>query len=121
MSLRFYEISHAHLRILNPFTLEKLMLVADICNLRPGLGHLDLACGKGEMLCQWSSRFGIHGVGVDSGGVFLADAQRRSVDMEVDDRVRFEVAEAAEYLKRNKEVFDVVSCIGATWIGGGLT
>ena len=29
-------------------------------------------------------------------------------------------SEAAKYLERNRDRFDVVSCIGATWIGGGL-
>ena len=65
MSLRFHEISEANHRILNPFTLEKLLLLGDICRLKPGTRQLDLACGKGEMLCQWARAYGILGTGVD--------------------------------------------------------
>ena len=50
MSLRFHEISEQNHRILNPFSDEKLMVLGEICRLKPGTRQLDLACGKGEML-----------------------------------------------------------------------
>jgi cyclopropane fatty-acyl-phospholipid synthase-like methyltransferase len=58
MSLRHHEISEAGHRILNPFTEDKLMLLGEVCRLRGGQEQLDLACGKGEMLCRWAERFG---------------------------------------------------------------
>ena len=51
MSLRQHEIAEANHRILNPFTDEKLMTLGTICGLQPGQRMLDLACGKGELLC----------------------------------------------------------------------
>jgi hypothetical protein len=119
MSLRFHEISEANHRILNPFTEEKLLLLGEVCRLEPGQRQLDLACGKGEMLCRWANRFGIGGVGVDLSAVFLAAAQARAAELGVADRVTFELANAGEY-HAAPAAFDVVSCIGATWIGGGL-
>jgi SAM-dependent methyltransferase len=119
VSLRHHEIAEANHRILNPFTDEKLMLLGDVCRLRPGQRQLDLACGKGEMLCRWAAHYGIHGVGVDLSDVFLAAARTRAAALRVADRVRFEHSEAASYAATATD-FDIVSCIGATWIGDGL-
>lgn len=119
MSLHFHEISEGAHRILNPFTDEKLLLLGEICHLRPNLSLLDLACGKGEMLCRWAERWDITGVGVDISTVFLAAAQARAHELSVTDRVKFVEADAAQYPQDYHE-FDIVSCIGATWIGNGL-
>ena len=119
MPLRFHEIAEANHRILNPFTDEKLMLLGQICRLEAGLRQLDLACGKGEMLCRWAQRFGIEGVGVDLSEVFVAAARVRAAELGVADRVRFVQGDAGEPPSDGPQ-YDVVSCIGATWIGGGL-
>ena len=114
-----HEIAEANHRILNPFTDRKLMLLGEICRLGRTQRQLDLACGKGEMLARWAQRFGITGVGVDISGVFLDAAQRRAGELGVTDRVEFVEADAGNY-DAEPGSFDVVSCIGATWIGGGL-
>jgi SAM-dependent methyltransferase len=114
-----HEIAEADHRILNPFTDEKLMLLGEVCRLRRGQRQLDLACGKGEMLARWAQRFGISGVGVDISGVFLAAARRRADELGVADRLEFVEADAGNFAVEPGS-FDVVSCIGATWIGGGL-
>lgn len=119
MSLRFHEIAEADHRILNPYTEEKLRLLGEICRLQPGQRQLDLACGKGEMLSQWAARYGISGVGVDLSEVFLAAARARAAELGVADRVAFVHANASTY-QPEPAGFDIVSCIGATWIGGGL-
>ncbi len=114
-----HEIAEASHLILNPFTDEKLMLLGEVCRLRPGHRQLDLACGKGEMLARWAQRFGISGVGVDISGVFLDAARRRADELGVADRLTFVEADAGRY-DTEPGSFEVVSCIGATWIGGGL-
>jgi SAM-dependent methyltransferase len=91
-----------------------------VARLRPGLRQLDLACGRGEMLCRWAAEHGIGGVGVDLSEVFLAGARDRAAELGVRDRVGFEQGDAGAY-RAEPAAFDVVSCIGATWIGGGLT
>ncbi len=120
MSLRFHEISEANHRILNPFSEEKFALVGEICQLSSDQRILDLACGKGEMLCQWSRRHGVEGLGVDISTVFLAAAKERAAELGVDDRIHFKQADARKYVAQASS-YDVVSCIGATWIGGGPT
>ncbi len=117
--LQKHEISEAEHRILNPFDEQKLMLVGEVCRLRAGQRQLDLACGKGEMLCRWSARFGIEGLGVDISEVFLEAARQRAAELGVADRVRFEHGDAGQR-EAEAAAYDVVSCIGATWIGGGL-
>ena len=121
MSLKFHEISEASHRILNPFSIDKLQLLGAIC--RPGrnLRMLDLASGNGELLCQWSSQYGISGLGVDLSSVFIEKARRRARELNVAKRVQFEFVDAAEFAQRSSPVFNIVSCIGATWIGGGLS
>lgn len=119
MSLRYHELSEQYHRILNPFTEEQLLLLGDISRLRPEMQQLDLCCGKGEMLCRWAERYGSSGVGVDISPVFLAAAHQRAAELQVTDRVTFVEADAAHY-PIPAGGFDIVSCIGATWIGGGL-
>ncbi len=119
MSLRHHEIAESSHRILNPFTDEKVHLLGEVCRLRPGQRMLDLACGKGEMLCQWAARHGVSGIGVDISEVFLAAAQSRAQELHVADRVSFVQGDAGAYVAEPAG-FDVVSCIGASWIGEGL-
>lgn len=71
------------------------------------------------MLCQWAKRWGIGGVGVDISQVFLAAAHERTAELGVADRITLVEADAGQYLAAAKN-FDIVCCIGATWIGGGL-
>jgi SAM-dependent methyltransferase len=118
MVLRFHEIAEVEHRILNPITEDKLRLLGDVCRLQAEQRQLDLCCGKGEMLSTWSRDHGIRGVGVDISEVFLAAARQRAVELEVEDRVRFVQADAGTY-RDDAAPYDLVSCIGATWIGGG--
>jgi SAM-dependent methyltransferase len=119
MSLRFHEIAETHHRILNPFTEDQLMLLGEVCRLHSGIRQLDLACGKGEMLCRWAQTYKISGVGVDISAVFLTAAQKRAEELGVADKTTFTQEDAGKYPKETHD-FDVVSCIGATWIGSGL-
>ncbi|GAA5078861.1 hypothetical protein HNP84_004824 [Thermocatellispora tengchongensis] len=122
MSLRFHEIAEGDHRILNPFTPEKLDLLGEIVRPAKGTRMLDLASGRGELLCQWAARYGVEGVGVDISHVFLDGAVRRAAELGVDALVRFEHGEAGAYLRETAAgaAYDIVSCLGATWIGGGL-
>lgn len=120
MSLRHHEIAESRHRILNPIAEDKLMLLGEICRPQPGQRHLDLACGKGEMLASWAQRYGTGGVGVDLSEVFLAAARERAAELGVAKSLSFERGDAGAY-KAEPAAFDVVSCLGATWIGGGLT
>jgi SAM-dependent methyltransferase len=119
VSLRYHEISEHNHRILNPFTDEQLMLLGNVCRSHSGIRQLDLCCGKAEMLCRWAAQFGLMGIGVDISPVFLAVARQRATELHVAERLTLVEGDAGAYPIPAGE-FDVVSCIGATWIGGGL-
>jgi SAM-dependent methyltransferase len=119
MTLRHHEIAEAGHRILDPFTDEKLRLLGEVAGVGPGTRILDLACGKGEMLCRWAEWFGSGGTGVDLSHVFLAAASARAAERGVADRLSFVQGDAGAYVAK-EGAFDIASCIGATWIGGGL-
>ncbi|MEX0664681.1 MAG: class I SAM-dependent methyltransferase [Acidimicrobiia bacterium] len=117
---RFHQISEVDHRILNPLSLEQLLLLGDICKLQPAQRHLDLASGKGEMLCQYAHRHGTTGLGIDVFPPYTSMANARAVELGVDHLVHFIEGDAALH-EAEPGSFDVVSCIGATWIGGGLS
>lgn len=119
MTLRHHEIAEANHRILNPLVEPQLRLLGEIARVGPATRQLDLACGKGEMLCRWAEWFGSSGLGVDLSAVFSAAARARAVELGVADRVEIVTGDAAAHAAP-AESFDLVSCIGATWIGGGL-
>ncbi|MFD9950915.1 SAM-dependent methyltransferase [Nonomuraea sp. NPDC059023] len=49
------------------------------------------------MLNRWSSRYGVHGTGVDLSEVFLTAARERANELNVTDHVQFIHSEAATY------------------------
>ena len=115
---RRHTIRESSHRILNPFTAEKLATLGAALHLPPGARLLDLACGKGELLCTWARDHGITGTGVDISTVFLGAARARATELGVAGLVRFEHADASSY--RAPVTVDVACCIGATWIGDGV-
>ena len=115
---RSFTIRESSHRILNPFTPEKLATLGAALFLPPGARVLDLASGKGELLCTWARDHAVTGTGVDISTVFTAAARARARELGVDERVRFVHADASSYAPRDP--VDVACCIGATWIGGGV-
>lgn len=118
-SFEQHQIAERYHRILNPYSEAKMLLLGEICRLRPGMRQLDLACGKGEMLCRYAQRFGSSGIGVDYFQGFLDDAAARAAELGVADKVTWVQGDAGIY-PAERAAFDVVSCIGATWIGGDI-
>jgi SAM-dependent methyltransferase len=115
---RSFTIRESSHRIHNPFTSDKLASLGRALTPPPDTQMLDLACGSGEMLCTWARDHRITGTGVDISSVFLASAQARAVELDVSDKVRFVRSDASNYIADNP--VDIASCIGATWIGGGV-
>jgi SAM-dependent methyltransferase len=115
---RYTDVAEAGVAILNPLSDEKLRLVGELARLTPGQSVLDLACGKGELLCQFAARHGIRGIGVDIHPPFVSIASARAEELGVSSAVSFVQGDAG--IHEAPGSFDVVSCIGATWIGGGF-
>jgi SAM-dependent methyltransferase len=115
---RSFTIRESSHRIHNPFTSQKLGTLGEALNLAPGTRVLDLACGTGEMLCTWARDHQVTGTGVDISTVFIRAAQSRAIELGVADQVSFVHGDASGYVADHP--VDLVSCIGATWIGGGV-
>jgi len=118
-TVRLHEISESTHWVMNPISVEKLELLGEICRVGPDTSVVDLACGKGALLSLFAKRFGARGIGVDIHRPFLADARSRAEELGVSASLSFREADAGDpACVRGR--FDVVCCIGATWIGGGL-
>jgi SAM-dependent methyltransferase len=120
VTLHLHEISESEHRVLNPFTEEQLRLLGTVCRIGPDTRILDLACGKAEMLAQWATERGSSGVGVDLSAVFLAAGRDRLAELGVSGQVELVESDAGDY-RPEPHAFDIGSCIGATWIGNGVT
>ncbi|GIG27228.1 SAM-dependent methyltransferase [Cellulomonas denverensis] len=116
--LRVFSIRESTLRIHNPITADKLATLGRALQFTPGSTVLDLASGSGEMLCSWARDHAIEGTGVDLNAGWVDQATARAAELGVADRVRFVAADAAGYVA--EQPVDVASCVGATWIGGGV-
>ena len=116
---RIFNITESAHRIHNPFTAEKFATLGAALRLEPGARVLDLGSGSGEMLCTWARDYGITGLGIDMSRLFSAQAKVRAEELGVADRVEFIHGDATGYVAGEK--VDVAACVGATWIGGGVT
>ncbi|MFD4831899.1 SAM-dependent methyltransferase [Streptomyces uncialis] len=115
---RSFTVREGSHRICNPFTSEKLALLGQAITPVPGTRMLDLASGKGEMLCTWARDHGVTGTGVDISTVFLDAARERAAELGVADRVDFVHADASGHVA--DDPVGIAACIGATWIGSGV-
>ncbi|MEU6696238.1 class I SAM-dependent methyltransferase [Pseudonocardia sp. NPDC046786] len=113
---RSFVIRESGSRIINPLDPGRLAGLGRALRLPPGTSVLDLACGKGEMLCTWARELGFTGTGVDLSTAFVADARDRARELGVADRVSFVHGDAAGHVAT--EPVDVAACVGASWIGG---
>jgi precorrin-6B methylase 2 len=116
---RIFTISESAHRIHNPFTPENLATLGAVLHLEPGVRVLDLGSGSAEMLCTWARDHGVIGVGIDMSRLFTGQAKLRAEELGVADRVEFIHGDAVGYVADEK--VGVAACLGATWIGGGVS
>ncbi len=115
---RSFTIRESGHRIHNPLTSRKLAVLGEALNPAPGTRVLDLACGSGELLCTWARDHRVTGTGVDISTAFLAKARARAIELEVADQVAFTHGDASDHVA--DDPVDIGSCVGASWIGGGV-
>lgn len=115
---RTFAIRESGHRILNPFDDMKLATLGQALGVEQDQEVLDLACGKGEMLCTWARDHDIVGTGVDINPPFVAAARARASELGVSGRVTIVHDDASDWV--STEPVDIAACVGATWIGGGV-
>jgi SAM-dependent methyltransferase len=115
---KFFSVGHADLRILNPTSAVKLDELIELLAASPETRVLDIACGKAEFLVRAVARWECTGVGVDLSPSFAADARERVSEAGQSSRIEI-VEENGAHYDAEAASFDVVSCLGASWIWGG--
>ncbi len=116
---RFFDITHREHLICNPTSVKKLEELIALLRLRPGARVLEIAVGKGEFLVRLAEEYGIEGIGVDLSPYSIADTRRKHQARVPDARLSFVQMDGADYVPEQPESFDLVACIGASWIYGG--
>lgn len=117
---KFFDITHREHIICNPMSLEKLKQLIELFSLKHGACVLDIATGKGEFLIRLTERYPqITGTGIDLSPYFIAEVKKKHQERVPDAQLRFLEMDAAKYVAETLESFDLVACIGASWIYGG--
>jgi SAM-dependent methyltransferase len=116
---KFFDITHREHILCNPMSIEKFEQLIALLRLGRGAQVLEIATGKGEFIIRLAERYGIGGVGVDLSPYCIADARRKHQQRVPDAQLRFLEMDGADYEPEGPESFDLVACIGASWIYGG--
>lgn len=115
---KFFDITHREHVFCNPMSVEKFEELIALLRLRPGDRVLDIATGKGELIIRLAERYGVAGIGVDLSPYCVSDAKEKHQQRIPEAQLRFLEMDGADYEPEEPEGFDLVACIGASWIYG---
>lgn len=112
-----FEALHHTMRIANPMSSEDLDDVVALLAPTDGESVLDIACGYGELLLRLRRQAEIDGLGADL-SPWMIHAAHSYAKSERVDGLRWMVGEASKLPV--EPTYDVVTCLGATWIWHGF-
>ena len=115
----FYAVAERDHEIQNPLSPEKIRELGRRLRLGPATQVLDLACGKCGPTTILAADFGCRITAVERAAEFVADARERISAAGVGDRIELVEADAAAF-DLGRERYDVVMCLGASFIWDGL-
>jgi SAM-dependent methyltransferase len=116
---KYHDITSRYLDLLNPCNPAKLDSLFELIDLPEGARVLDIGSGKGEALLRLAQRRKICGVGVDLSPYFTETAKSRAAALGPRGRsLSFLSMDARLY--DGPGDFDLVLCLGASWIFGGM-
>ena len=116
---KFFDITHREHVICNPTSVEKFTELITLLRLEPGAKVLEIATGKGEFIIRLAERYKIDGTGIDISPFHIADAKNKCKERVPETHLTFLEMDGASYKADKPESFDLVACIGASWIYGG--
>jgi SAM-dependent methyltransferase len=116
---KYYDITHREHVVCNPISVEKFEELITLLRLKPGAQVLEIATGKGEFIIRLAERYKIEGTGIDLSPYHVADAVKKHKERVPDVHLTFLEMDGANYKPDQPESFDLVACIGASWIYGG--
>src|SRR6478672_4865536 len=115
----YYAVAERDHEIQNPLSPEKIRELGRRLRLDPATQMLDLACGKCGPATILAGEFGCRITAVERATEFVADARERIGAAGLADRIELIEADAAEF-NVGEERYDVVMCLGASFIWDGL-
>jgi len=116
---KFYGITHREHVLCNPMSVDKFQELIALLRLEPGDRVLEIATGKGEFIIRLAEQYHIEGIAVDLSPYFVSDAMEKHQQRVPNARLSFVEMDGADYEPEEQESFDLVACIGASWIFGG--
>ncbi|MEM2101931.1 MAG: class I SAM-dependent methyltransferase [Candidatus Bathyarchaeia archaeon] len=116
---KYYSIREKLHVYCNPLNKERFEILLHLLRLRPNSTVLDIACGKGEFLIRLAELYRITGVGVDISPYFTQEAQEKAKKRVPNAPLAFIQVDAKNYQPPTDVLFDLTSCMGATWIWNG--
>ena len=116
---KFYSIRERLHVYCNPLSKERLETLLRLLRLKPNSTVLDIACGKGEFLIRLAELYHVTGVGVDISPYFAKEAQAKAKQRVPNAALAFMQVDAKDYKPPEGVLFDLTSCMGATWIWNG--
>ena len=117
---KYFDITHREHVFCNPMSVEKFEELIALLWLKPGAMVLEIATGKGEFIIRLAEQYGIEGIGIDLSPYFITDAEQKHHRRIPDAQLRFLEMDGGDYKPEESKSFDLVACIGASWIYGGL-
>jgi len=116
---KYFDTTHREHVLCNPTNVEKIDELITLLRMKPGAKVLEIATGKGEFIIRLVERYEIEGIGVDISPYHITDAENKSKARIPDAHLTFLEMDGADYQPSQPESFDLVACIGASWIYGG--
>jgi SAM-dependent methyltransferase len=113
----FYEATHRDHLYLNPISADGIAELEPALDLQPGMHVLDIACGHAELLISFVERYGVTGVGVDLSPYASARARDNIAARLPHGGLELIEGRGEDFVADTP--FDVVSCVGASWIWKG--
>lgn len=116
---KFYSVREKLHLYCNPLSKDRFEILLRLLRLKPNSTVLDIACGKGEFLVRLAELYHVTGVGVDISPHFAKEAQTKAKQRVPDAPLAFIQVDAKNYKPPADVLFDLTSCMGATWIWNG--
>jgi SAM-dependent methyltransferase len=117
--MKFFDITHREHVYCNPMSVEKFEELIALLKLESEDRVLEVATGKGEFIIRLAEQYNIEGIGVDLSPYFISDAKKKHQQRISSAQLTFVEMDGADYKPKAPGSFDLVACIGASWIYGG--
>ncbi len=117
-----FEALHHSMAIANPFTSDDLDAVVALLDPQPGDTVVDIATGSGELVRRLVAHTGASATGIDLSPWMVRNAARAPAAAPP---IRWVLTDGRHLAERRSSLgiageFDLVSCLGASWIWHGL-